>query len=289
MPIMNAQPRPLKDTPMISVKQLLGQSLALLRAHPVLLFPPLAADVLIAMVAPGRGGFGGMLLAALIQLAIMAGWLNLIAMANAGEKVTWDDFFTSIGRHFWSLIGGAFNQVMLLLAVGFPLLVLGSLWVGQVGATRLESELRPFLEGKAEVTGIAQALSPEAMQAASQLTMVALVWLLAFAVLSVVLVFWQQGVVLRHLGWLSAWRESFSVVKSQFKGTMALLTVVSLLQGGAIALALLLPQIGMVAAALAALALLLTRVFASVATTLFYMEAVKIPGETPPSPSNPLA
>lgn len=289
MPIMNAQPRPLKDTPMISVKQLLGQSLALLRAHPVLLFPPLAADVLIAMLAPGRGGFGGMLLAALIQLAIMAGWLTMIAKVKTGEKATWDDFFTSIGRHFWSLIGGAFNQVMLLLAFGFPLLVLGSLWVGQAGATRLEAELRPFLEGKAEVAGIAQALSPEAMQAASQLTMVGLLWLLAFAVMSFVLVFWQQGVVLRHLGWLHAWRESFSVVRTQFKGTMALLTVVSLLQGGSIALALLLPQIGMFAAALAALALLLTRVYASVATTLFYMEAVKIPGDTPPSPSNPLA
>ncbi len=289
MPIMNAQPRPIKDTPMIPVKQLLGQSLALLRKQPVLLFPPLAADVLIAMVAPGRGGFGGMVLAALIQLAIMAGWLTLLAKASAGEKATWDDFFTSIGRHFWSLIGGAFNQVMLMLAFGFPLLILGALWVGQAGASRLETELRPFLEGKVEVAGIAQALSPEALQAASQLTMIGMIWLLAFAVMSVVLLFWQQGVVLRHLGWLQAWRDSFSVVKAHFKGTMALLTVVSLLQGGAIALALLLPQIGVFAAALAAMALLLTRVFASVATTLFYMEAVKMPADTLPSPSNPLA
>ncbi len=276
---------------MISVKQLLGQSLALLRAHPVLLFPPLAADVLIAMLAPGRGpgGFGGMVLAALIQLAIMAGWLNLIAKVRSGEKATWDDFFTSIGRHFWSLVGGALNQVLLMLSLGFPLLILGALWVGQTGATRLEAELRPFLEGKAAVSGIGQALSPEAMHAASQLTMLGLVWLLAFAVMSFVLIFWQQGVVLRHLGWLHAWRESLGVVKHQFKGTMALVTVLSLAQGGAIALGLFLPQIGVFAAALAAVALLLVRVFASVATTLFYMEAVKTTDETPPSPSNPLA
>lgn len=271
---------------MISVKQLLGQSLALLRANPVLLFPPLAADVLIAMLAPGRapGGFGGMVLAALIQLAIMAGWLNLIAKVRSGEKATWDDFFTSIGRHFWSLVGGALNQVLLLMAIGFPLLIAASLWVGQAGATRLETELRPFLEGKADVATVGTALSPESMQAASQLTMVGLVWFLAFAVMSFVLIFWQQGVVIRHLGWLHAWRESLNVVKTRFKGTMALVTVTSLAQGGAIALAMLLPQIGIFAAALAAVALLLTRVFASVATTVFYMEAVKTSDDTPPSP-----
>ncbi|MNT65952.1 hypothetical protein D3C72_2039780 [compost metagenome] len=113
--------------------------------------------------------------------------------------------------------------------------------------------------------------------------MVGLLWFLAFAVMSFVLVFWQQGVVIRHLGWLHAWRESLNVVKTQFKGTMGLLTVVSLAQGGAIALAILLPQIGIFAAALAAVALLLTRVFASVATTIFYMEAVKTTDDTPPS------
>lgn len=272
---------------MISVKQLLGQSLALLRAHPILLFPPLAADVLIAMLAPGRGpgGFGGMILAALIQLAIMAGWLTMIAKVHREGKSTWDDFFTSVGRHFWGLVGGALNQLLLMLAIGFPLLIVGSLWVGQAGATRLESELRPFLDGKAEVSGIATALSPEAMQAASQLTVIGLIWLLAFAVMSFVLVFWQQGVVLKHLNWLAAWRESFAVVKAQFKGTLLLVTVLSLAQVGAIALGLLLPQIGIFAAALAAVALLLVRVFSSVATTLFYMGVVKIPDEAPPSPT----
>lgn len=298
MPIMNTQPRPLKDTPMISVKQLLGQSLALLRAHPVLLFPPLAADILIAMVSPGRGpgGFGGMVLAALIQLAIMAGWLTMIAKVSFGEKATWDDFFTSIGRHFWSLIGGGFNQIMLMLAVGFPMLIVAALWIGQAGATRLETELRPFLDGKADVSTIAQALSPESMQVASQLTMVGLLWFLAFAVMSFVLVFWQQAVVLRHMRWLPAWRESWTVVKTHFKGTMALVTVVSLAQGGAIAMAFLLPQLGIVAAALAAVGLLLARVYASVATTRFYMaavdltpEALKTSDEVPPSPKGPLA
>lgn len=287
MPSVNAPPRPFKDTPMISVKQLLGQSLALLRAHPVLWLPPIAADALIAMLAPGRGpgGVGGMILAALIQLAIMAGWLPLIATLRAGEKASWDEFFTSIGRHFWSLVGGAFNQIMALLAFGFPLLILGSLWVGQSGATRLESELRPFLEGKADVSGIAQALSPEAMQAASQLTLLGLIWFLAFAVLSFVLVFWQQGVVLRHLGWFKAWRDSLGVVKRHFKGTLALMTVLTLAQGGAIALGLALPRVGAFAAALAALALLMIRVYSSVAVTLFYLEAVKTADETPPSPA----
>ena len=266
---------------MISVKQLLSQSLALLRAHPVLLFPPLAADILIAMVAPG--GFGGMLLAALIQLAIMAGWLQLIAKAQSGEKGTWDDFFTSVGRHFWSLVGGAVNQVLLMLAIGFPLLIAASLWVGQAGATLLESELKPFLEGKANVATLGTALSPEAMQVASQLTMVGLLWFLAFAVMSLVLIYWQQAVVIKHLGWLQAWRESANVLKTRFKESMALLTVLTLAQGGAIALAVLLPQIGVAAAALAAVALLLARVFASVATTLFYMEAVKTTDATPPS------
>ncbi|MNX23630.1 hypothetical protein D3C86_536340 [compost metagenome] len=288
MPFMNVQPRPLKDTPMISVKQLLGQSLALLRAHPVLLFPPLAADVLIAMLAPGRGpgGLGGMVLAALIQMAIMAGWLTLIAKVSAGEKATWDDFFTSIGRHFWSLVGGALNQVFLMMAIGFPLLIGAALWVGQSGATRLETELRPFLEGKADVATIGQALSPEAMQAASQLTMVGLLWFLAFAVMSCALIFWQQAVVLRHVGWLQAWRESLSVVKGHFKRAMALVTVLSLAQGGAIALAFLLPRAGLFAAAFAAVALLLARVYASVATTLFFMEAVKTTDEAPPSPTS---
>lgn len=275
---------------MISLKQLFSQSMALLRAHPVLLLPPIVADALIAMLAPGRGpgGFGGMILAALIQLAIMAGWLNLIARLRSGEPPTWDAFFTSVGRHFWSLVGGALNQVLLLMAMGFPLLLLGALWVGQAGATRLESELRPFLEGKADVAGLAQALSPEAMLAASQLTWLALIWFLAFALMSFLLTFWQQGVVLRHLRWAQSWRESFGVVRGHLKGVLALVTVLSLGQGAAIALGLLVPQIGVLAAAFAALALLLVRVFASVATTLFYMEVVKTADDTlPASPTLP--
>jgi hypothetical protein len=132
------------------------------------------------------------------------------------------------------------------------------------------------------------------MQVASQLTMVGLVWFLAFAVMSFVLIFWQQAVVLRHVRWLQAWRESLALVKTNFKGTLALVSVVSLIQGAAIGMAFFLPQLGIVAAALAAVGLLLARVYASVATTLFYMEAVKATGEdlktsdeTPPSPTSP--
>ncbi len=270
---------------MISVKQLLRQSMALLRAHPILLVPPLLADSLIAMLAPGRGpgGLGGMILAALIQLAVTAGWLSMVATLHGGEQVTWDGFVTSIGRHFWSLVGGAFNQVLALLALGFPLLLLGALWVGQSGATRLESELRPFLDGKAEIAGMAAALSPEAMRVASQLTFLGLIWLVGFALMSFALIFWQQGVVLRHLGWLQSWKDSLDVLKRHFKGTLALLTVLSLGQGLVIGLALLMPRFGILAAALAAMALLVVRIFASVATTLFYLEAVKTSDDRPPS------
>lgn len=272
---------------MISVKQLLSRSVVLLRENPVLLVPPLAADVLIAMIGPSR--FGGMVLAALIQLAIMAGWLHWVATAHAGEKATWDGFFTSIGRHFWSLVGGALNQVLLMLAIGFPLMMAGALWVGQSGAKRLETELRPFLEGKAEVSTLATALSPEAMQVASQLMLVAMLWFLAFAVMSVVLVYWQQAIVVKHLGWLQAWRDSARVLRAHFKGSMALLTLLALAQGGAFLLALLMPGLGVFAAALAAVALLLARVYSGVATTLFYVEALRTTDDTPPSSPVPQA
>lgn len=272
---------------MTSVKQLLSEALALLRAHPVLLIPPFVADALIAMLAPGRGGLGGLVLATMIQLAITAGWLTMIAKLRAGEKSTWDDFFTSVGRHFWSMVGGAVNQLLASLALAVPLLLVASVWIGETAVKRLESELKPFLEGKADPATLSGALSPEAMQAASQLAMLGMLWLLAFALLSFVLLFWQQGVVLRHQGWLQAWRESASLVRAHLKGALGLVTVLGLAQGLAVVLGLLAPFAGAFVAALAAVTLLLARVYASVATTLYYMELVKTHAETLPSPPAP--
>ncbi|MNY52622.1 hypothetical protein D3C86_1883100 [compost metagenome] len=85
-----------------------------------------------------------------------------------------------------------------------------------------------------------------------------------------VLLFWKQGVVLGAMPWPEAWRASVSVMRRHFGPAMGLMTVHGLAYLGAAVFSLLPMPIGLIGWLL----LIGVDVFATVAYTLLYLEAI---------------
>jgi hypothetical protein len=91
-----------------------------------------------------------------------------------------------------------------------------------------------------------------------------------FALVTLGLLFWKQAVVLGTMSWQEAWKASLTVLRQHFGLTMGVMTVHGVAYMGAILLSLSPMPIGLVGW----LGLIGVDVFATVAYTLLYLEAL---------------
>lgn len=262
----------IKDTRMQSLKQLIARAARLTVSQPILWTPPLGIALLSSMTAPQATPQMGIifLVSALITLAVTAGWYALIAKADSDQPPVWDDFFVAVGRHFVPLIGGTIVFGLLVAVVAVPLIMAGATWAGPEALNKLKDLLPSLLEQSKTKPEVLFAIDPSLLLAANRLLLGICGAGLWFALLSLGLLFWKQAVVLGTMPWPGAWKASFTIVRRHFAPVMGVMTLHGAVYMAAAVLSLLPIPFGLVGWLL----LIGVDVFATVAYTLLYMEAL---------------
>lgn len=215
---------------MLSLKQLVGRAVTLSRTQPMLWAPPLGVALLSTLTLPAGAGPSSVMaiVSGLIGLAMTLGWYALIVRADAGETPTWDDFFVAVGRFFSPVLLGSVAYVALILLFGLPVLFSGATWIGVdrllLLQTQLQKQVVPALERMQTHPDALLAIDPAVWTTLNQLALVVLAIAIWYGILSVVLLFWKQAMVLSELNWRESWARSWQVVKEHFRLVMGMLT-----------------------------------------------------------------
>ncbi|MBO9540440.1 hypothetical protein J7643_07590 [bacterium] len=254
------------------LKQLIARAARLTVSQPILWTPPLGIALLSSLMAPQATPQMGIifLVTALITLAVTAGWYALIAKAASDELPVWEDFFVAIGRHFSTLIGGTIVFGLLVAVVAVPLLMAAVSWAGPESLNKLKDLLPGLMQQAQTKPEVLLSIEPSLLLAANRFFLGLCGAGLWFALLSMVLLFWKQAVVLGTMPWPEAWKASLTVMRRHFGPAMGVMTVHGLAYLAAAFFSLMPLPFGLIGWLL----LIGVDVFATVAYTLLYLEAI---------------
>lgn len=267
---------------MQSLKQLVARAARLTASQPILWTPPLGIALLSSLMAPRATAQMGIILVvtALITLAVTAGWYALIERASSDQPPVWDDFFVAIGRHFVPLVGGTVVFGLVVAVVALPSVMAGAAWAGAEALNKLKDVLPGLLEQAQTKPEVLLTLDPALMTAAYRFFVGLCGAGLWFALVSMALIFWKQAVVLGGMPWPQAWKASLTVLRRHFGLAVGVMSVHGVAYLAAAFLSLMPIPVGMVGW----LMLIGVDVFATVAYTLLYLEAMP-PVRTAETPS----
>lgn len=204
----------------LSLRQVLGQTWALLRKHPGLWNPPLVLNLLIALLATnGAKGLAiivPMIGAWLLSIAFRAGWFEQMArVVQAGDPgdepakaATWGHFLEGVGRYFWRFLGGEVAQLVLL---GLALYLAVSLGAQSVGWPD-QAMVNEVMAAARQSGDALQKLPAATLQTLNAWTWIFLAWTAFWGVVAVGLLFWQTFAVWSNRTWPQAWWASLKTV-----------------------------------------------------------------------------
>ncbi|MGE5708112.1 MAG: hypothetical protein ACM3YO_07245 [Bacteroidota bacterium] len=243
---------------------------SLLQEHPSLLMPPLLMLVMTSALVGAAPSALTVVSLGLLNLAVTGGWYSLILIAARKEPLRWDDFLAGVGRHFYPLVSGTMLFFCAMMAVILPLTFIGLRWAG-------DPRKLPLAQLQQQVAKGNLSIAPQWMDLLTRWSVILLVALAVYALLSYFLLLWNQVVVLERTHWIKAWAKSARMAIQFWKPLCAILTV----NGLAWLVAVLLKLVGggFAGAVLASFASLVAEIYFRTAYTTFTFLALPPPAE----------